>query len=987
MVSLEEKLKDLISREDPICPLSDERLSRMLCVSRASITMLRERLGIPNSRARRKAAIARLVSEEVCHQGSSMREISRILARKGVKVSHSTVSGILKAETSTSAVRHAGPTARAVKRSASTKTQADIHRVFLTLVGAEGSLKPVIQLAQAAVMYPPHGLNTLILGPTGVGKTELAMAMHRYAVEIGTIPPDGPFVSMNCADYADNPQLLMSHLFGHTKGAFTGATDDKPGLVELANGGILFLDEIHRLPPQGQEMLFGIIDKGTFRRLGESDSERRTSFLLIAATSSDPDVALLDAMRRRLPVVIRIPSLSARPPAERLEMIKRFFSTESAKINAPVEVAPAVVEALLKYECPGNVGQLKADIQVACARGYLKFTTGKSNKVSVTLDDLPPYAAQGLMESRSGLLSFSAYLGKNIVFEPGQEICPTGFLQDDYAFPDNLYEWMETRYDQLAASGLSPGERTRLMANELDRMIAMQLRSVHARGETLQALEISKVSDPCILQSVDAAITSEFPEMSGDRTLIACIAIHLTASLERMRQGRNAVNPRELLSATFIPVGIREKSKAVLKEIQTRIGAEFPEYEADFIAMYVSSRRDRSGYPAQKVGIVLMSHGRVASAIKDVVDTLLPGIQIHTVELDLHENLKNAFGRAKDVVKQADKGMGVLVVADMGSLVSFGGIISENTGIKIHTLGPLTTVLVLDVARRAMAGTSLEELVCQVENDMTSSDRGGIFWSYSGLAVPANGREKIVLVVCITGLGLAAIIANYLSEKFKDLKNVEFVPVSSAAAVVEARRLRPNVIASVGSIDPKIPGVPYIEITDLGASNGIRELENILNAELSDQRQPRTDMRLADTLNEDCVLLNVALSDPREIIKELSGLLAEKGFVTPSYVETVLDREDFFPTSFGSGVALPHGSPDQVVRPAIAAARLSSFCDWGGNKVRLVFLLALRTDCVAIVEQLQAALEFPGVLEYLNTAPTPREFRDALLMKGLAERR
>lgn len=94
------------------------------------------------------------------------------------------------------------------------------------------SLKPAIEQAKASILYPPKGMNCLILGETGVGKSMFASLMHNYAIEMNVKSEDSPFITFNCADYSNNPQLLTSQLFGVKKGAYTGAESDKEGLIE-----------------------------------------------------------------------------------------------------------------------------------------------------------------------------------------------------------------------------------------------------------------------------------------------------------------------------------------------------------------------------------------------------------------------------------------------------------------------------------------------------------------------------------------------------------------------------------------------------------------------------------------------------------------------------------------------------------------------------------------------------------------------------------
>ncbi|WP_159178085.1 sigma 54-interacting transcriptional regulator, partial [Klebsiella pneumoniae] len=108
------------------------------------------------------------------------------------------------------------------------------------------------------------------------------------------------------AEYANNPELLTSKLFGHAKGAFTGADKAVPGLIETSNGGVLFIDEVHRLPPEGQEKLFHFMDNGSWRRLGESADERSATVRLIFASTEDLEKHFLATFIRRIPVIVKI---------------------------------------------------------------------------------------------------------------------------------------------------------------------------------------------------------------------------------------------------------------------------------------------------------------------------------------------------------------------------------------------------------------------------------------------------------------------------------------------------------------------------------------------------------------------------------------------------------------------------------------------------------------------------------------------------------
>ena len=158
---------------------------------------------------------------------------------------------------------------------------------FSLLTGHDGSLRKPIEQMKTALFYPNGGLPLLITGDSGTGKSYMAELMHEFAIAQGLLAPDAPFVSFNCAQYASNPELLAANLFGYVKGAFTGAQSDKAGAFEAANGGMLFLDEVHRLDAQGQEKLFTWLDRKEIYRVGETAQGLPISLRLVFATTED----------------------------------------------------------------------------------------------------------------------------------------------------------------------------------------------------------------------------------------------------------------------------------------------------------------------------------------------------------------------------------------------------------------------------------------------------------------------------------------------------------------------------------------------------------------------------------------------------------------------------------------------------------------------------------------------------------------------------
>ncbi len=209
----------------------------------------------------------------------------------------------------------------------------------------------------------PFDTTVLLTGQTGVGKGLIAKVIHRLSKRA-----EGPFVVLDCTSLPDT--LMEAELCGYRKGAFTGADRDKEGLVEIADGGTLFIDEIGELPLHLQPKLLRIIDEGLFRRIGDT-RDRRVDVRVISATNRDLKAMVREGRFRndlyyRLDVVnIYIPSLSER--IEDVWLLANFFLCHFAgKMGKRIKGFSKESEKfLLSYNWPGNVRELKNLIERA----------------------------------------------------------------------------------------------------------------------------------------------------------------------------------------------------------------------------------------------------------------------------------------------------------------------------------------------------------------------------------------------------------------------------------------------------------------------------------------------------------------------------------------------------------------------------------------------------------------------------------------------
>ena len=287
---------------------------------------------------------------------------------------------------------------------------ADKKHAFLNLIGAQDSLSYVVEQCKAAVSYPDHGLPILLQGPTGTGKSLIAQLMFQYGLDTGILPSDSRFVTVNCSEYANNPEMLMTNLFGYKKGAYTGAEKDTLGLLALADGGILFMDEVHGLKPECQEKIFLFMDKGIYHMVGDNDNWYESKARLIFATTMQPSEVLLKTLLRRIPLLVKVPSLAERPLQEKRRLLQYLIQEEEQHIQREICLSDLVYRTLERHVFIGNVGGLKNCIRASVAKAFLR-SQDKQKHVELHLYDLP----SDLLESSGKDLTLYSYDDKTMI--------------------------------------------------------------------------------------------------------------------------------------------------------------------------------------------------------------------------------------------------------------------------------------------------------------------------------------------------------------------------------------------------------------------------------------------------------------------------------------------------------------------------------------------------------------------------------------------
>ncbi|MEM7352988.1 MAG: sigma-54 dependent transcriptional regulator [Acidobacteriota bacterium] len=242
-----------------------------------------------------------------------------------------------------------------------------------------GKSKPMLKVFELIRLAAPSKSNILILGESGTGKELAAKAIHHHSRRA-----DGPFVTVNSGSMPHD--LLESNLFGHVKGAFTGAIANKKGLFEMASGGSIFFDEIGNIPPETQAKLLRVIQEKEFMRLGGVETLTADARIIAATNAELEEMVKKGTFREDLYYRLNVITIQLPPLRKRVEDIpllaRRFLTTYAEENEKEIhEISPRAMELLMDYHWPGNVRELENVVERA---------TVLSTGAVLDVDLLPP---------------------------------------------------------------------------------------------------------------------------------------------------------------------------------------------------------------------------------------------------------------------------------------------------------------------------------------------------------------------------------------------------------------------------------------------------------------------------------------------------------------------------------------------------------------------------------------------------------------------
>lgn len=698
---------------------------------------------------------------------------------------------------------------------------------FSQIIGYNGSLKKAISALKQAILYPPNGLPILITGSSGTGKSLMAKKTYQEAVELGKVKNKGKFVTLNTADYANNPELLSSVLFGYKKGAFTGAEEDKLGLLDKADNGYLFLDEVHRLSKSDQEKLFSLFDNGTFYPLGEVNQPHKVNIKLIFATTENLDKYLLKTFLRRIPLHIVLPDFIDRPIIERIAIAIQCFKHEAVETQRRFLVPDELLVNLSSQSFPGNIGSLENKIKLICSQGYT--TSPKKETIPIEYPSSHNYLVP--IDSEFNITELSRM---------------TNHLEDSLQNLQN--ELIEAISKDFPIS-------------DCKLIILRALRSLSHPLSTDMKESIGKD----IGKIIKTTITDKYGlklKLTQNEFKALIFAFSLASIQEQSLKHTNEL--KKLLEQNY------PRSFYVYQQLLAKINPKVADsYYLWFLLLFADliEKVESINYTC-----ILLAHGEsTATSIQKIVNSLAGNYIFEAFDMPIDATVDNINKCVKEYLQiQKANDHGIILLFDMGSLNQMFVKIKHSSNKKLLVINNLTTASALDVAIRVQRGETFKEITEKAKN----------YGNYMGVQYFEGLSDKDnIIVSCLSGAGMSQAIKDIINKTLSTNKQIITMDYRKLRELIDNndKSFFKNTQLIITTTDFNInPDLPLINIYNILDQKGFADLKNyLLNSGEKSKNVDNLLERFLKFLTIQGIKERLQFLNPNTVINEVQTVVAK----------------------------------------------------------------------------------------------------------------
>lgn len=660
-----------------------------------------------------------------------------------------------------------------------TTSEGKEHEV---IIGHNGSLRNAIQLMKAAVLYPSRKLNILISSKPGCGTTYFAKIIYHFAIHQQKIIKDAPFVKVNCRHYSKNVASLDEELFG------------VQNCFERARNGILFIDYFDILNAKQQSRILTYLETGSLVLDDGSSRNYQDVYLVLSCSPQNTE-----ALNRRIPVTIELPELSERPLQERFEFINRFFEVEAQNSKRAIEVTSEAIKALLLSEFTYNVKELSREVMSACANAYVRVVNDLNKNIYVCTNDFSPRIKRSLLKLKDHYQELDAILGSREYVLYDQDL---GYQEK----PDgrNFYINIQNQYEELTNRGINPTSVESVINNHIKSLFNRF--SYKYEDESNSYEQLSKIVDMKVIQLVSKFIDG-YKMNTGKEVrsnIFYALCLHIGSLMNKSLTHQRVSNDQIVMTIQNYP---KEYAAAAQfgSELKKELGLELDIAEIVIITMFLIEPEENED-DIKPVLLYIMHGSGTAQSLCDVTNALTHCNNAYAYDLSLDSDTRVAMEEIKDLIKKIDRGAGVFVIYDMGSIKTMIDTISDEIDVKIRFMNIPITLIGIDIARK-----------CSMENDIDSIYHSTNMDIQNTFAQSQNNiHNNAIITLCHTGEGGAVQLKNYIDQYSKlGMKTVAMNISDRNELVREVMNLKRtyNIHAFVGTYDPKLLGIPFIPIS------------------------------------------------------------------------------------------------------------------------------------------------------------------------------